>query len=116
MRTRGFTLIELIAVIVVLAILGAIAVPSYMDHVNQSRMIGYIEHMNTIMRVCGQYETDTGFWNGTGTISYSSGNQTTHALKNYFDGKPLNAFGGTWWYGANASTGMRYVSGSGLPP
>jgi len=36
-RTRGFTLVELIAVIVVLAILSAIAIPKYFDYASKAR-------------------------------------------------------------------------------
>ena len=32
MRTRGFTLVELVAVIVVLAVLAGVAIPKYMDY------------------------------------------------------------------------------------
>lgn len=59
-RHRGFTLIELIAVIVVLAILAGVAIPKYIDYSQQARVTAAQASLKIISRTLMQYEIDFG--------------------------------------------------------
>jgi prepilin-type N-terminal cleavage/methylation domain-containing protein len=54
-RTRAFTLVELIAVIVVLAILGGIAVPRYFDYQRHARVSATAATLRTVQMAVRSY-------------------------------------------------------------
>lgn len=54
-QTRAFSLIELIAVIVVLAILGGVAIPIYQDHTDRAAQTAIIADLRNIPQVVTQY-------------------------------------------------------------
>lgn len=57
-RTGGFTLIEVMIVVVVVAILAAVAVPSYHDHLRKSRRAAAQSHLMDIAQRQQQYLLD----------------------------------------------------------
>lgn len=57
---RAFTLIELIAVIVVLAVLSAVAVPRYFDFSRDAQVSAIASSLKTIRRAFDQYRIDHG--------------------------------------------------------
>jgi prepilin-type N-terminal cleavage/methylation domain-containing protein len=63
MRRRGFTLIELIAVIVVLAIMAGVAVPKFVNFSSQARVESAVRTMKVMYRACMAYEMDVGIGN-----------------------------------------------------
>lgn len=74
-RVRGFTLIELMIVVAVVAILATIAVPAYADHVRKSRraqakadLVEYAALAERFHSVNNTYEGFT-FPNGEGSIA-----------------------------------------------
>jgi prepilin-type N-terminal cleavage/methylation domain-containing protein len=67
---RAFTLVELIAVIVVLAILAAVAVPRYFDYARQARVNAIAGDFRTISRAGWAYFRDTGSWAPDGWHSF----------------------------------------------
>jgi prepilin-type N-terminal cleavage/methylation domain-containing protein len=58
--TRAFTLVELIAVIVVLAILAGVAVPRYFDYSTRTRGTAIASDFRTIARAARSYWIDNG--------------------------------------------------------
>lgn len=83
-RHPAFTLIELIAVIVVLAIMAAIAVPRYFDYNTRARASAVLRDVRVIKNAYLQYNYNTGLWpgnHGTGVLP--------PGLGVYFDGNPF---------------------------
>ena len=48
-KTKGFSLVELMVVVVIVAVLAAIAIPSYNDHVRKSRRGEAIAMVHSLM-------------------------------------------------------------------
>jgi type IV pilus assembly protein PilE len=66
-KLRGFTLIELIIAVVVVAILAAIALPSYTEHVRRSRIVEATNELSTLRVRLEQYYQDHRNYGSTGT-------------------------------------------------
>lgn len=54
-NNRGFTLIELVSIMVILGILALIAVPSITKHVEESRKVAYEEQIERIISATKKY-------------------------------------------------------------
>lgn len=61
-REPAFTLVELIAVIVVLAILAGVAIPKYFDHSRKATTVRLITNFKTLARGYLSYYRDNGVW------------------------------------------------------
>lgn len=95
-RTRGFTLIELMIVVAIISILGAIAYPSYQEYVRKSRRA---EGRTALIELLQQQER------------YMTQNNTYLAVSTAGDNTvPLKMFSGdardkaAYWLGARACT------------
>lgn len=57
---RGFTLIELIVAITIVAVMGAVVVPAVMNHVAEARRTAARSDVNTLMQALKLYKMDNG--------------------------------------------------------
>jgi type IV pilus assembly protein PilE len=67
-RCRGFTLIELMIVVVVVAILSAIAIPSYKDYVIRARITQALRWLSTAQPRMEQCYQDNRTYNDGGSV------------------------------------------------
>lgn len=64
---QGFTLIELMIVVAIIAILAAIALPAYQDYVARSQVSEAMTLASGVKTAAAEYYADKGTWNGTHT-------------------------------------------------
>jgi len=87
-RQRGFTIIELMIVVVVIAVLTAIALPSYTDYVTRSKFAEAYAHLADLRVKMEQYYLDNRRYSsnaGGGTCGIAGGNTPTTQGTKYFD-------------------------------
>lgn len=70
--SRGFTLIELIVAITIVAVMGAVVVPAVMNHVSEARRTAAKQDVNTLVQALKLYKMDNG--------RFPSGDQGLNAL------------------------------------
>ncbi len=81
----GFTLIELIVVVIVLAILAGVAVPRYFDYTQRAKVSMLAAEFKLIRRAVMQYRIDTREW----PADTANWGDTPPGLQTYFDGNPF---------------------------
>jgi len=64
-RTRGFTLIEVLVVVAILAILAAIVVPRIMDRPDEAKRVAAKADVMAIVQALKLYRLDNGFYPST---------------------------------------------------
>ncbi len=70
---RGFTLVEVLIVVILVAILAAIAVPKYIQAVRGARASDAKVQINAILNAAKIYEQETGSWPSDLTIMSEGG-------------------------------------------
>lgn len=108
-RGRGFTLVELIAVIVVLAVLAGVAVPKYFDHSSKAKRSAMAATFKAFQHAVAQYQMSYGEpvrdvqWNKTIPPGIERFIQFDLASAS-------SPFGGTWyWHNLSSQPGMATV-------
>lgn len=87
-RQQGFTIIELMIVAVVIAVLSAIALPSYTDYVTRSKLAEAYAHLSDLRVKMEQHYLDNRRYSSTtagGTCGITGGNTPTAQGSKYFD-------------------------------
>jgi type IV pilus assembly protein PilE len=86
-RVRGFTLLEPMIVVVVIAILAAVALPSYTDYITRSKFAEAQGNLSDLRVKMEQYYLDNRRYSsaaGGGTCGITGGNTPTVANGRYF--------------------------------
>ncbi|MCU0688604.1 MAG: type II secretion system GspH family protein [Phycisphaerales bacterium] len=120
---QGFTLVELIAVIVVLAILAAVAVPRYFDYSERSRASALAGYFRTVQSAVMAYARDHPFATSNSTVTLNESTYRSTPFAAYVPDRIFIPPEGTYanflmWNGqagnANAN-GRTYVNIPDLP-
>ncbi|HCC06554.1 MAG TPA: hypothetical protein DEP72_00105 [Clostridiales bacterium] len=93
---RGFTLLELLAVLVILAALATIAIPIFMNKGDTARNTANAENLRIIQDAISRYEWEKGTPLITDTAYYTLLNQSTHKLiaDGYLTAVPTQPYAG----------------------
>jgi type IV pilus assembly protein PilE len=105
-RNRGFTLIELMTVVIVIAVLAAIAIPSYLNQTRKSRRNKAEDAMQQIALLEERYRADnSGFVDAPATTSSSWAKYLGgYPGSSYYDYKVLAVPASTTSSGTTAAT------------
>ncbi len=90
--SRGFTLIEIMVVVVILGILAAIVVPRFLDRPDQAKVTKARVDMKGIQEALGLYKLDNGFFPSTeqGLAALANQPEVGRIPENYQEGGYLN--------------------------
>ena len=116
MNRRGFTLIELVMVIVIIGILASIAIPRFVDLTTQAKIsatkgsLGAIRAASTIRYA---QEATAGGSPSFPTLSGSNFTQGVIPMNQLNEQTNINYVTGTVASGSNASYGWWYITGTG---
>lgn len=102
-RMRGFTLIEILVVITILAILGALVIPKIMDRPNDARVVAARQDIGNIVQALKLYKLDNGSYPSTqqglkSLVSRPSEGNVPGNWKQYLDKLPQDPWGHDFIY------------------
>ena len=99
---EGVTLIELLAVIVILAIIAGIAIPVVLGSINSAKVSTTQQNLNIIAEALNRYNADHGSYpTATGWVTLSS---EATALAPYLSSIPNDGWTGEFVYSSNGTT------------
>lgn len=104
-RARGFTLIEVLVVVVILAILAAVVVPRMMEHPGEARVVRAKADIQAIVTALNTYKLDNFSYPATeqgleALVTKPAGTPEAPNWKKggYLDGVPKDPWGRTYLY------------------
>jgi general secretion pathway protein G len=100
---RGFTLIEILVVIVILAILGALVVPKIMNRPDEARVVAARQDVQAIVQALKLYKLDNGSYPTTeqglkALVEKPTSGQIPTNWKSYLDKLPMDPWGHAYVY------------------
>lgn len=101
---RGFTLVELLVVLSIVALLLSLAAPRYFQHVDRSKEVVLRENLATLRDALDQYHADKGLWPESLEVL---------AREHYLRAVPIDPISGrsdTWTTVADEEGGVRNVN------
>lgn len=84
--SRGFTLLELMVVVAIIAILAAIAIPSYQSSIAKSRRADAQGALQGLAQAMERFQTNNGTYMGAATAGADTGKPAIFADKSPIDG------------------------------
>jgi general secretion pathway protein G len=104
-HSKGFTLIEILVVVSILAILGALIVPKIMDRPSEAKVVAAKQDINSIIAALKLYKLDNSRYPTQGQglaalVSKPTGDQLPNNWKNggYLDRLPKDPWGNEYLY------------------
>lgn len=104
-RNKGFTLIEILVVVSILAILGALIVPKIMDRPSEAKIVAAKQDINSIVAAMKLYKLDNGRYPTQGQglqalVTKPSGEQVPANWKNggYLERLPKDPWGNEYLF------------------
>lgn len=98
----GFSLIEVMVVVVIVGILAALIVPNLMDRPDQARVVAARQDISTLMQALKLYRLDHGRYpstqEGLQALVGGNGTSTQERGRNYLDRLPNDPWGAPYQY------------------
>ncbi len=100
---RGFSLIEIMVVVVILGILAALVVPKIINRPDEARMVKAKQDVMSIQSALDLYKLDNGFYPSTdqgisALVHQPSGNPTPNNWQSYLKSVPKDPWGHDYLY------------------
>lgn len=104
---RGFTLIEVMIVVAIIGVLGAIAIPNYTEYITRSKIVEAASGLSNASVMMEQYFQDNRFYNGDGTAGNTTcGIPLVTATANFSFSCVTAGSGQTYTYTAAGTSSM----------